>query len=80
MHNKKYFAVGFENNSGGYKLRNKYFKGSSSPKDVTQIRFSGAKGIAVFEGFFSFLSYPVINRLFLILKMICFFLLKKQVI
>jgi len=62
MYDKKYFAIGFENNSGGYELRNEYFKGSSSPKDVTEISFSGAKRIAVFEGFFSFLSYLVINQ------------------
>ncbi len=32
LHNKKYFAIGFENKSGGFELRNQYFKGSSSPK------------------------------------------------
>lgn len=80
MHNKKYFAIGFKNNSGGYELRNEYFKGSSSPKDVTQIRVSGAKGIAVFEGFFSFLSYLAINQKknhplpnFLVLNSLSFF-------
>ena len=35
LHNKKYFAIGFENNSGGFELRNEHFKGSSSPKNVT---------------------------------------------
>jgi len=41
-------------------LRNEYFKGSSSPKDVTLIE-NGAKTMAVFEGFFNFLSYLTLN-------------------
>lgn len=32
-----YFAAGFENRSGGYELRNAYFKGSTSPKDISHI-------------------------------------------
>ena len=58
LHGKPYYALGFRNDSGGYELRNKYFKGSSSPKDVTTILSSdNAKEMSVFEGFFSFLSY-----------------------
>ena len=53
---KTYYALGFKNDSGGYELRNAYFKGSSSPKDSTFIE-NGAKDLAVFEGFFNFLSY-----------------------
>lgn len=53
---KTYYALGFKNDSGGYELRNASFKGSSSPKDSTFID-NGAKDIAVFEGFFNFLSY-----------------------
>ncbi len=62
LHDKSYYALGFKNDSGGYELRNKYFKGSSSPKDVTTI-FSGnkAEDIRVFEGFFSFLSYLAVK-------------------
>jgi len=40
----------------GYELRSKNVKGSSSPKDVTRIE-NGGNTTAVFEGFFSFLSY-----------------------
>jgi len=57
LNGKQYFAIGFENKSGGFELRNQHFKGSSSPKDVTLISYSDCKNIAVFEGFFSFLSY-----------------------
>ncbi len=37
LYDKPYYALGFKNDSGGYELRSKYFKGSSSPKDVTTI-------------------------------------------
>ncbi len=56
---KIYPAIGFQNSSGGYELRNPYFKGSSSPKEISFID-NGAKEIAVFEGFFDLLSYLVI--------------------
>ena len=56
--NKSYFAIGFANDEGGYELRNAYFKGSSSPKDVTTIT-SGNDELAVFEGFTDFLSLVV---------------------
>lgn len=57
---KIYYAIGFRNDSGGYELRNPYFKGSSS-KDITTIR-NGATDIAVFEGFFDFLSFLTLMR------------------
>ena len=53
---KTYYALGFKNDAGGYELRNASFKGGSSPKDSTFID-NGAKDVAVFEGFFNFLSY-----------------------
>lgn len=56
LNSKIYTALGFQNNSGGFELRNEYFKGSSAPKDITFIDHQ-AKQIAVFEGCFSFLSY-----------------------
>jgi hypothetical protein len=56
---RTYYAIGFKNDAGGYELRNRYFKGSSSPKDMTHLK-SGAKTLLVFEGFFDFLSYQSI--------------------
>jgi len=53
---KKHYALGFKNDAGGYELRNASFKGSSSPKDSTFID-NGGTDVAVFEGFFNFLSY-----------------------
>ncbi|MDF1549263.1 MAG: toprim domain-containing protein [Bacteroidales bacterium] len=51
-----YFALGFKNNKGGYELRSKYFKGSSSPKYYTLIKGQNKTTINLFEGFFDFLS------------------------
>lgn len=53
---KSYFALGFKNDSGGYEIRNKYIKLSSSPKGITTI-LNGGKAVAVFEGFFDLFSY-----------------------
>lgn len=51
-----YWGLGFRNNSGGYELRNEFFQGSASPKDITIFDTGGRKMVAVFEGFFDFLS------------------------
>jgi hypothetical protein len=59
-HEKNYYSLGFKNDSGGYELRSPHFKGSSSPKD-TRFIDNGAKTVAVFEGFFDFLSYHSLN-------------------
>ncbi len=62
---KIYQAIGFKNDSGGYELRSPYFKGSSSPKDITTLKH-GHYNVAVYEGFFDFLSdrtyYKILNR------------------
>ena len=52
---KSYHAVGFENKSGGYELRNGWFKGSSTPKDISFIDNDSSK-LYVVEGFMDFLS------------------------
>ena len=53
--------IGFKNNAVDFELRNENFKGSSSPKDITFID-NKTEQIAVFEGFFSFLSFYTINK------------------
>jgi hypothetical protein len=58
---KEFFAIGFKNNSGGYEIRNPYFKASSSPKDITTFD-NGAKEATVFEGFSDFLSFMAIHK------------------
>ncbi|MCM4154050.1 DNA primase [Arenibacter sp. N53] len=52
---KMYFALGLANNSGGWELRNKYYKNSSSPKDVTHLQ-NGNSRLIVTEGMFDMLS------------------------
>lgn len=52
---KPYFAVGFKNDSGGYELRNKYFKGCTS-KDITSAKI-GRDHCQLFEGFMDYLTF-----------------------
>ncbi len=52
---KSYFAVGLKNKSGGWELRNKYVKNSSSPKDITHIK-NGHTKLIITEGMFDLLS------------------------
>jgi len=52
---KTYYGIGFKNDSGGFEIRNPYFKGSSSPKDITTFK-NGSDEAVVFEGFTDFLS------------------------
>lgn len=59
-HGKSYFAVGFSNRSGGYEIRNAYFKGCIPPKDISVISKS-YKDCHVFEEFIDFLSYVVLH-------------------
>ncbi len=93
LYNKKHLAIGFKNNSGGYELRNAYFKGSSTPKQPTLISQNHPDSLLVFEGFFSFLSFQTLqqsnqeikNKLlqkqddFLILNSLSFFEKSKEV-
>lgn len=54
----RYYAVGCANESGGFELRNKYFKGCVAPKDISlrRVRDGPTNEIAVFEGFIDYLS------------------------
>ncbi len=53
---KSYFAIGFRNDVGGWELRNRYFKGSTTPKNITTIN-NNNDTVMLFEGFIDFLSY-----------------------
>lgn len=61
VNGKPYFAVGFPNNSGGYELRNRYFKGCTS-KDIIGIQVGG-DACLVFEGFMDALSFLTMKRI-----------------
>ncbi|MCG2462898.1 DNA primase [Flavobacteriaceae bacterium F89] len=52
---RHYFAIGLQNISEGWELRNKSIKNSSSPKDVTHIK-NGHSKLIVTEGMFDLLS------------------------
>ena len=56
---KSYFAVAFENVSGGWELRNRYFKGCRGRKDISYLpwaRDGPSTECVVFEGFIDYLS------------------------
>jgi len=57
---KKYFAIGLQNDKGGWELRNTYFKNSSSPKSYTYLKNSG-KHLIILEGMFDLLSLIELN-------------------
>ena len=53
---KKYFALGFRNKSGGFEVRSKYAKICLGKKDICHIK-NECETIRVFEGFFDYLSF-----------------------
>lgn len=59
MDGRKYFGIGFKNDSGGFEIRNKYAKVCLGPKDITLINNSNnvTNEVAVFEGFFDYLTF-----------------------
>lgn len=73
MKGKKYFAIAFKNDFGGYEIRNKYFKGSFDTKGIRKIK-NDSNSLSIFEGFIDFLSYlslknmPKRNEDFIILN------------
>jgi hypothetical protein len=57
LNGKENLVIGFQNDGGGYKLRNPNFQGSNSPRGIITFHH-GASEVVVFERFFDFLSYP----------------------
>lgn len=57
---KQFFSIGFPNRSGGFELRNPYFKSSSSPKDFSLLKGNSGK-LLVFEGFMDFLTFRTLH-------------------
>ena len=55
MNDKKYFAIGLENVSGGWELRNPYYKNAAAPKDYSCFS-TGNQMLSVTEGMFDFFS------------------------
>ena len=64
---KKLYAIGFENFSGGWELRNSFYKGSLLKKDISLINLNNQtenKNVAVFEGFTDALSFVEMKPFF----------------
>lgn len=62
---KRYYAIGFRNRSGGYELRNRWFKGCIAPKDISCIKSGDETKIVtclVFEGFIDYLSFLTLRK------------------
>lgn len=58
MNDKRYFGVGFSNNSDGLEIRNLYSKICLGKKNITLIKNENPNNeITVFEGFFDYLTY-----------------------
>jgi len=55
INHKKYFSIGLKNQSGGWELRNKYFKSATSPKDIT-VQNKNKLKLFITEGMFDILS------------------------
>ena len=64
LEGKKYFGIGFQNNSGGFEIRNPYSKICLGNKDITLIESENNPNneIAVFEGFFDYLTFRNLER------------------
>ena len=58
---RRFFAIGFRNDAGGWELRNPQFKGSSAPKAITTFDRHGDTAL-LFEGFFDLLSYLTLQH------------------
>ena len=58
---KRFFAIGLQNQQGGWELRNKYFKNSSSPKTYSFIK-NDSRQLVITEGMFDFLSLATIDE------------------
>ncbi|KDS35563.1 toprim-like family protein [Parabacteroides distasonis str. 3776 D15 iv] len=64
VNGKNYFAVAFGNVSGGWELRNRYFKGCRGCKDISYLPWSRdgpSIECAVFEGFIDYLSALILG-------------------
>jgi len=55
LRDSMYFAIGLQNDSHGWELRNKYVKNSSAPKDMTYFNYRKRR-LIVTEGMFDMLS------------------------
>lgn len=65
LRQRRYFALAFGNISGGYEVRNPYYKGCINSKDISlipQSRSEVQRRVCLFEGFMDFLSYMTLKQ------------------
>lgn len=65
LNGRAYFGLAFANRSGGFEIRNAYYKGCINKKDISLIPVSPdchTKEICLFEGFMDFLSYMTLKE------------------
>lgn len=65
LRQRRYFALAFGNISGGYEVRNPYYKGCIRGKDISlipQVYGEVQNRVCVFEGFMDFLSYLTLKK------------------
>ena len=65
LRGRHYFALAFGNISGGYEVRNPYYKGCIQSKDISLIKQSEGEAqsrVFLFEGFMDFLSYLTLKQ------------------
>ena len=64
LNGKKYFGVGFENNSGGFEIRNRYSKMCLGTKDISLIESKQKvkNELVIFEGFFDYLTFKMLDN------------------
>ena len=67
INNKPYYAIGFRNDTGGWALRNEYFKGCILSMGATFLNTENKsealkETCLLFEGFTDFLSYLILKK------------------
>ena len=56
------FGICIENQSKGFEIRNKFFKGTFGNKDITVINGKDSSKVNIFEGFIDFISYLTLKN------------------
>ena len=60
INDKRYFGLGFKNDSGGYEIRSSFSKICLGKKDITTIK-NNSENLKVFEGFTDYLSNKILE-------------------
>lgn len=61
INDKRYFGLGFKNDSGGYEIRSSFSKICLGKKDITTIK-NNSENLKVFEGFTDYLSFKILAQ------------------